>query len=112
MANVKPFLQTEIRNLISQYNDYVTNANGKRQHGSPPIDIVCVLFAYDPAVGSLMLQSFYYLMDQQQLNKKGTPIQTGATAYTSQRPTSMQDLTDNILNNIADVYLADLLPTH
>jgi hypothetical protein len=40
IANVKPFLVSQITHLITQYSDEVTNANGKRVHGSPPVDIV------------------------------------------------------------------------
>jgi hypothetical protein len=58
------------------------------------------------------LQSFYYLMDKVQVqNKNGQPVQTGATPYTKQQPVSMQDLTDQILNNIPDVLLASILPS-
>jgi hypothetical protein len=57
------------------------------------------------------LQSFYYLMDKVQVqNKNGQPVQIGATPFTVLQPVSMQDLTDQILNNIPDVLLASILP--
>jgi hypothetical protein len=40
IANVKPFLVSQITHLITQYSDEVTNANGKRVHGAPGVNIV------------------------------------------------------------------------
>ena len=49
------------------------------------------------------LQSFYVLMDNNQVrSKQGQPLNMPATVYTVGQPVSKQDLVDQMLNNIPD----------
>ncbi|KAH0580582.1 hypothetical protein H2248_002076 [Termitomyces sp. 'cryptogamus'] len=83
-----PFLRLEIESLILLYNDGLTTA--------ADVDL-----------------SFAILLDNVNiLNTKGQPIATGNTPFTSARPTTRQELTDNILKVIPDITWAKALPRH
>lgn len=83
-----PFLRSEITRLIPFYNDGETTATD--------IDL-----------------SFAILLDNNNiLNKDGEPMDTGGAPYTIDRPTTQQDLIDNILNLIPDITWASMLPRH
>ncbi|KAH9829397.1 uncharacterized protein C8Q71DRAFT_863324 [Rhodofomes roseus] len=92
VKNIKPFLTSQLNLLVEDYNDVVNGQAG----GAPLIDI-----------------SFYVLMDNNQiLNKQGDTLDTPATVYTRQQPVSKQDIMDQIINNVPDIMLVNLLPTH
>ncbi|KAG5351400.1 hypothetical protein C0989_006636 [Termitomyces sp. Mn162] len=83
-----PFLRSEIARLIPFYNNGLTTA--------ADIDL-----------------SFAVLLDNANiLNRNKQPIDTGGAAFTIDRPTTQQNLIDNILNGIPDIMWASTLPRH
>ena len=88
VTGMVPFLRSEITRLIPFYNGGLTTATD--------IDL-----------------SFAILLDNNNiLNKEGQPMDTGGAAFTIDRPTTQQDLIDNILNDIPDITWASTLPRH
>ena len=88
VTGMVPFLRSEITRLIPLYNDGQTTATD--------IDL-----------------SFAILLDNADiLNRNGQPMDTGGAAFTVDRPTTRQELIDNILNVIPDITWASSLPRH
>jgi hypothetical protein len=88
VTGMVPFLRSEITGLIPLYNDGQTT----------PTDIDL---------------SFAVLLDNADiLNRNGQPMDTGGAAFTIDRPTTRQELIDNILNDIPDITWASSLPRH
>jgi hypothetical protein len=88
VTGMVPFLRSEITRLIPLYNDGLTTA--------ADIDL-----------------SFAVLLDNDNiLNRNGQPMDTGGAAFTIDRPTTQQELIDNILNDIPDITWASMLPRH
>ena len=88
VTGMVPFLRSEITRLVPLYNDGQTTATD--------IDL-----------------SFAILLDNADiLNRNGQPMDTGGAAFTVDRPTTRQELIDNILNVIPDITWASSLPRH
>ncbi|EIN13861.1 hypothetical protein PUNSTDRAFT_140302 [Punctularia strigosozonata HHB-11173 SS5] len=88
VSGMVPYLKSEITRLIALYNDKLTTA--------AEVDL-----------------SFAILLDNAEiLNRDGDQMDTGGAAFTIDRLTTQQDLTDAILNDIPDITWAASLPRH